>query len=84
MKITAHVTVSDSMQLVCWTRSIAADIDECLGPDHGCEQDCVNTVGSYNCNCSESYELNTDEHTCRGIYIQKMVFVNVIVYFCRY
>ena len=26
----------------------------------------VNTVGSYNCECNEGYNLNSDEHGCDG------------------
>ena len=50
------------------------DIDECLGPDNGCEHGCVNTIRSYNCNCTEGYKLYTDERTCTGIYIQNSFF----------
>ena len=44
-----------------------SDIDECLGSDHGCEDICVNAIGTYNCSCREGYELNDDGRTCRGI-----------------
>ena len=42
-----------------------ADIDECMG-DHGCDQTCVNTPGSYYCNCERGYQLinNTE---CDGM-----------------
>ena len=33
-----------------------ADIDECMG-DHGCDQTCVNTPGSYYCNCERGFQL---------------------------
>ena len=42
------------------------DIDECLGPEHGCQQICENTVGSYYCNCSTGYVLHADGLTCDG------------------
>ena len=42
-----------------------ADIDECVG-DHGCDQTCVNTLGSYYCNCERGFQLinNTE---CDGM-----------------
>ena len=33
-----------------------ADIDECMG-DHGCNQTCINTPGSYYCNCERGFQL---------------------------
>ena len=42
------------------------DINECLGPDHGCEYSCENAVGSFTCGCDVGFELNTDGRTCRG------------------
>ena len=43
------------------------DIDECVGPGHGCQKICNNTVGSYYCSCGTGYVLNTDGLTCDGI-----------------
>ena len=36
-----------------------ADIDECLviSPNGFCQQVCVNTLGSYHCDCMEGYQL---------------------------
>ena len=25
--------------------------DECHSPDHGCEHECINTLGGYSCSC---------------------------------
>lgn len=42
-------------------------MDECFRPDHGgCEQRCVNTLGSYVCACDPGYELAADKKTCEG------------------
>ena len=44
------------------------DVDECLQENHGgCEQTCVNTYGSYHCNCFVGYELKPDHQTCKGM-----------------
>ena len=44
------------------------DVDECsLGTD-GCNQNCVNTDGSYLCYCIPGYYLMSDQKTCAGIF----------------
>ena len=67
----AHVKVEDfkirltnQERLYLHCLSIA-DIDECMG-DHGCDQTCVNTPGSYYCNCERGFQLinNTE---CDGM-----------------
>uniref|UniRef100_A0A4X2JUW3 Metalloendopeptidase n=1 Tax=Vombatus ursinus TaxID=29139 RepID=A0A4X2JUW3_VOMUR len=41
------------------------EVDECSWPDrNGCEQRCVNTLGSYKCACDPGYELTADKKTC--------------------
>ena len=42
------------------------DVDECAGPDHGCDHNCLNSKGSYYCSCFEGYELSSDGHMCNG------------------
>ncbi|XP_035688112.1 von Willebrand factor D and EGF domain-containing protein-like [Branchiostoma floridae] len=43
------------------------DIDECLVTNHGCENDCENTPGSYTCSCPEGFELKDDRRTCQDV-----------------
>ena len=43
------------------------DIDECQISNGNCEQMCVNTIGSYMCNCSEGFMLNEDLFNCSGM-----------------
>ena len=43
-----------------------SDIDECALDTDGCDQGCINTHGSFQCNCSEGYLLNEDGFTCDG------------------
>ncbi|XP_008536249.2 tolloid-like protein 1 isoform X1 [Equus przewalskii] len=41
--------------------------DECAKPDRGgCEQRCLNTLGSYQCGCEPGYELGPDKRTCEA------------------
>ena len=42
------------------------DINECDMNVDGCDQICVNTVGSFLCNCTDGYELNEDGISCNG------------------
>ena len=47
----------------------ALDIDECGITELGgmCSQVCVNTPGSYECQCNIGYHISTDGFTCEGI-----------------
>lgn len=46
---------------------IKTEEDECLKPDNGgCEQRCVNTLGSFKCACDPGYELAPDKKSCEG------------------
>nr|ACL50285.1 secreted tolloid-like protein [Trachemys scripta elegans] len=43
------------------------EVDECSRPDNGgCEQRCVNTLGSYKCACEPGYELTADKKSCEA------------------
>uniref|UniRef100_A0A663MES8 Multiple EGF like domains 6 n=1 Tax=Athene cunicularia TaxID=194338 RepID=A0A663MES8_ATHCN len=43
------------------------DVDECAVVNGGCQQDCVNTHGSFHCQCQVGYRLHTDGRTCIAI-----------------
>ena len=45
---------------------VDADVDECGEGSHDCSQICVNTPGSYYCNCQRGFQLVNDTH-CEGI-----------------
>lgn len=41
------------------------DIDECAAGDDECNHVCINTIGSFLCNCSgPGYRLQSDAMTC--------------------
>ena len=42
------------------------DIDECEDTDN-CFQNCINTIGSYQCLCDHGYLLDPDGLTCNGM-----------------
>ena len=46
---------------------LSPDIDECASDDtNSCEQQCINSVGSYTCKCNDGFTLNSDGTTCSG------------------
>lgn len=46
---------------------VPAEVDECSRPNRGgCEQRCLNTLGSYKCSCDPGYELAPDKRHCEG------------------
>ena len=46
--------------------SYVADIDECKVNKGGCQSICVNTPGSFKCDCEPGYRLTFDRTTCEG------------------
>ena len=44
--------------------SILTDVDECADNNGGCQQVCVNTMGSYECQCTHGFFLSDNQHTC--------------------
>ena len=61
------------------------DIDECSNGTDLCEQKCVNTEGSYHCECMNGYQLKNATH-CEGqiklIYIQTLILPNRYWWVC--
>lgn len=59
--------VSDgSVQKAGFSASFMIEFDECMFEYHGCEHKCVNTWGSYECQCKIGYELHSDGKHCEG------------------
>lgn len=48
------------------------DINECLTRKGGCDDNCINTLGSYYCTCNTGYRLLSDKRNCVGKYIIHM------------
>uniref|UniRef100_H3CFP6 Signal peptide, CUB and EGF-like domain-containing protein 1 n=1 Tax=Tetraodon nigroviridis TaxID=99883 RepID=H3CFP6_TETNG len=48
----------------CFCLSILIDVDECADNNGGCQQVCVNTMGSYECQCTDGFFLSDNQHTC--------------------
>lgn len=43
------------------------DVDECLSLISGCDHECDNTEGSYECSCRTGYRLAGDNRTCQDL-----------------
>ncbi|TNM91924.1 hypothetical protein fugu_018936 [Takifugu bimaculatus] len=41
------------------------DIDECSKENGGCQHECVNTFGSYSCQCRSGFMLHDNKHDCK-------------------
>uniref|UniRef100_A0A914YVX1 Metalloendopeptidase n=1 Tax=Panagrolaimus superbus TaxID=310955 RepID=A0A914YVX1_9BILA len=54
----------NSMERSGFSAEYFVDFDECLKDNGNCEQICVNTVGSYECRCSNGLALADDGHSC--------------------
>ena len=42
------------------------DINECDQNNGNCNQNCVNEVGSYHCECKSGYQLDQAGYSCNG------------------
>ena len=45
---------------------ITSDINECENNNGGCDQICLNSAGSYQCDCFEGYMHNKSTNECNG------------------
>ncbi|XP_043914452.1 epidermal growth factor-like protein 7 isoform X2 [Protopterus annectens] len=70
---TAYKMVPQPVYVCCpgWRRphanadSCTQDVDECYGQQHGCAHHCVNTAGSYRCECQNGYKLSENGKSCK-------------------
>ena len=51
---------------ICDAFILCSDINECTENIDGCNQLCMNTMGSYLCNCTIGYRLASDQRICQG------------------
>lgn len=49
--------------------AVCLDVSECNEGLDNCEQECINTLGSYTCACQPGCTLNNDGSTCTGIIV---------------
>ncbi|XP_017142281.1 dorsal-ventral patterning protein tolloid isoform X1 [Drosophila miranda] len=57
--------VSDtSVQKAGFSAVFMKEVDECETQNHGCEHECINTLGGYECGCHIGFELHSDKKHC--------------------
>ena len=67
-----QMTASVSLTLDEMPQKVLVDLDECATNNGGCNQTCVNEIGSYHCSCIQGYSLDEDGLGCSGIIIIKI------------
>ena len=45
---------------------LLVDINVCDVDNGGCDQICIDGIGSFHCNCTEGYLINDDGFSCDG------------------
>ena len=53
------------------------DIDECSEGISGCSHLCSNTIVGYSCNCQNGYQVDSDNHTCLGNFINVLLMIDI-------
>lgn len=46
-----------------------AEINECNTNRGGCDEDCINTPGSYYCQCGAGFTLNSNGRDCDSMFL---------------
>ena len=54
------------MPLSCTSQCFIIDVNECLSNNGGCSQRCINTLGTFRCECTPGYSLSSDGRSCHG------------------
>ena len=63
------IVISVCIAYVCIYVCLFTDINECLDNNGGCEHTCLNTAGSYKCECMDGYKLHKNKRTCEGMHV---------------
>ena len=53
-----------------------SDVNECFVNKGGCDHQCINTLGSYECKCNVGYSLAPDGKRC----IREYQVANIYIY----
>jgi len=46
---------------------VRIDLDECAEGQNQCQQSCINTFGSFKCDCDVGYQPTPDQTSCTGV-----------------
>ena len=50
--------------------NFSLDVNECVEETDTCQRLCINTMGSYSCDCITGYRLALDGSSCRGVCVK--------------
>ncbi|XP_065334267.1 protein tolkin [Cloeon dipterum] len=64
-KMRIEFSTDNSVQKTGFAAVFFTDIDECTEQNGGCQHECKNTVGSYECSCYNGFTLHEDMHSCK-------------------
>lgn len=53
------------MQKTGFAAIFFTDMDECANNNGGCQHECKNTIGSYQCSCHNGFTLHENGHDCK-------------------
>ncbi|XP_020713717.1 dorsal-ventral patterning protein tolloid isoform X2 [Ceratitis capitata] len=53
-----------NIQRTGFSAKIQVDLNECSINNGGCQHNCINTLGSYDCSCRNGYTLHQNRHNC--------------------
>ena len=57
---------SKYVAMISFILYFVSDIDECRDNNGTCSHVCMNTEGSYHCDCFTGYALHPNNHDCEG------------------
>ncbi len=63
------------VEMIMYCYVYYADINECLGKTHGCEETCINYDGGYRCECQIGLTLDNDYKSCIRKYRILIIFL---------
>ena len=68
MRGLANIKYSSIIVSLCiFLYTLYTDINECSESTDGCQQMCMNTIGSFSCACNRGYRLAGNGHRCDGM-----------------
>ena len=59
--------------------NLPVDINECLINNGGCHHNCVNSIGSYACQCNEGFSSSNNGEYCSGKYKEEILTDVILV-----
>ena len=68
-----HMYCRSCVQFMIGYCFILSDVDECSTNNGGCQHECINNVGSYECRCRSGFQISSNSRSCTGNLQQNLV-----------